>query len=381
MTLTVMMLVAASSVGLLVGKSGQFFKYMEHTSGTHMYLQSFDDMLDGSTNRTLTITGTQPAVLMAVKIVMLRLKTQLSDALEPSSDKVLVQWIIPQANAGLLIGKNGSHIKYINATSGSWVKISHPEEVQPLGQRIVYVRGTVAQTKEAVTMIQEIAGGSMASLPLVVCHDALVQILDIVPDHAVHVKMPQTTGNALVEIHIKDLRWKSTIQSRWEQWKFQRNTAVLEEEDGNMAPMPMCLVLLTSTSRTIPISLDAVIDIRQLNDSVHNTCTIQALSLVGPLESILQTVQMAHLWFPDDAEDPFLIPQLIQQSCSRFVPLAAAAAPKANTSRRNLSPDQLHQAKTANAALGTAYKATDGAALETANAAAKTAVRRLSFYG
>jgi hypothetical protein len=347
MTMTVMMLVAASSVGLLVGKSGQFFKYMEHTSGTHMYLQSFDDMLDGSTNRTLTITGTQQAVLMAVEIVMLRLKTQLSDALEPFSDKVLVQWIIPQANAGLLIGKNGSHIKYINATSGSWVKISHPEEVQPLGQRIVYVRGTVAQTKEAVTMIQEIAGGSLASLPLVVCHDALVPILYNVPDHAVHVKMPQTTGNALVEIHIKDLRWKSTIQSRWEQCKLQRNTAVLEDHT------PMCLVLLTS--RTIPISLDAGIDVRQLNDSIHNTSTIQALSLVGPLESILHTVQMAHLCFPDDAEDPFLIPKLIQQTCSRFVPFAS----KFNKPRRNLSPDQLREA----------------------NTAAASVVPRLSFYG
>lgn len=349
MSTTVMMLVGSSSVGLLVGKSGQFYKYMEHTSGAHMYLQSFNDMLDGSTNRTLTITGTQQAVLMAVEIVMLRLKTQLSDALEPSSDKVLIQWIIPQVYAGLLIGKNGSNIKYINETSGSWVKMAHPEEVQPLGQRIVYVRGTVAQTKEAVAMIQEIAGGSMASLPLVVCHDALVHILNNVPDHAVHVKLPQTSGNPQVEIHIKDLRWKSTIQSRWEQWKLQRNTAVLENHT------PMCLVLLTS--RTIPIidGLDGGVHVRQLNDSMHNTSTIQALSLVGPLESILHIVQMAHLWFPDDAEDPFLIPQLIQQSCSRFVPFAS----KFNKPRRNLSPDQLREA----------------------NTAAASVVPRLSFYG
>lgn len=177
----VLMLIPAAAVGLLIGKAGQFLKYIGHVSGATLKLQSFDEMALGTQERVLVVIGEDMLVVKcAVQVILMRLQTQHPMLFEDGGDdddddnhnnamhaakkkKKLVKWIIPQSAAGLLIGKQGSRIKMINDKSGAWVKLAHPEELAPSpDERFVYIRGTDETTTLAATMVQMCVGGRPA---------------------------------------------------------------------------------------------------------------------------------------------------------------------------------------------------------------------------
>jgi hypothetical protein len=308
------MLVPITAVGLLLGKAGQFFKYIGHISGAQLHLQSFDEMVLGSRERTLTITGTSMTIATAVYIVIQRLQTL--DTCEKT------QWIIPQGKAGLLIGKHGSRIKMINDQSGAWVKMAHPEETPPSrSERTVYIRGTALQTQMAVDMIQQIAGGRRMSdnddgEPIIVPRVAQDGILVQIPNHVSKVDDLQITGIAMAAITVHDFRFKPIIKHRVSQW-LQNNTTSAADDD-------MCLVILVSSQvKTYPPCYQRV------NDSVHNTTDTQVLATVASLESIVVDLQQSIQIFSVRPPETLVVPPL----------------PLKNTVRRNLSPEELFVAK------------------------------------
>ena len=107
----------------------------------------------GGTAGNMTFSPTQPVPSVG--------PGSSSEAWDPASrEQRVLQWIIPKSVCGVLIGKNGSRIKLINESSGAWVKIAHHEEVGPdVGESFIYIRGTAAQTAQALLMVQRIAGG------------------------------------------------------------------------------------------------------------------------------------------------------------------------------------------------------------------------------
>ena len=160
---SISMAIRASAVGLLIGKSGQTLNAMTNQSGAMI---KFHEVEDTSKNkykeRCVVITGGSKNVCDALRLIMLRLQSQLSTRaknVETDSEMQLIQWAIPQAAAGLLIGKQGAGIKHINERSGSWVKIAHPEESLVSGERIVYIRGSKSQTALALEIVKKVAGG------------------------------------------------------------------------------------------------------------------------------------------------------------------------------------------------------------------------------
>ena len=174
---TLVILIPTSAVGLIIGKAGLFLKYIGHISGAQLRLQSFDEMMHGIQERAIFVTGEPTSIKSAVQVILLRLQVPSEPGRTfgggvannnngdgstegTSSDQHVIQWIIPQSSCGLLIGKNGSRIKMINENSGAWVKIAHPEETGPdVGESYIYIRGTAAQTADALTMVKRIAGG------------------------------------------------------------------------------------------------------------------------------------------------------------------------------------------------------------------------------
>jgi hypothetical protein len=156
-------LVPYESVGLLLGKAGMFFKFIGHTSGATLTMQSFSDMLPQSRERTLSISGTLQSILSALRIVMNRLQKMgafARAAAEEEQDCGMIHWIIPQSHAGLLIGKQGHRIRWIHEVSGAWVKMANPEEPTPgEGLRSVYIRGTAEQRQRAIAEIYQLVGG------------------------------------------------------------------------------------------------------------------------------------------------------------------------------------------------------------------------------
>jgi len=196
-------LVPTNAVGLIIGKAGQFLKYIGFVSGALLRLQPFEEMAHGIQERAVFITGDSSQIQMAVQVILMRLQVPLNTvtAVSVSSDgtprpggrgvgdlpgstgtandnsgvagdptptpvaggdasQCVLQWIIPKTACGLLIGKNGSRIKMINESSGAWVKVAHHEEVGPgIGECFIYIRGTAPQTIQALSMVKEIAGG------------------------------------------------------------------------------------------------------------------------------------------------------------------------------------------------------------------------------
>ena len=162
--ITLSMTVRASAVGLLIGKSGQTLNIMTTQSGASIkFHESGEVSIMNQKERCVVISGKPKSVNEAFKMVMIRLQSQLSSSAtstsEDKQDTHLVQWAIPQAAAGLLIGKQGAGIKHINEKSGCWVKIAHPEESLVSGERIVYIRGYKNQTEMALEIVKKVAGG------------------------------------------------------------------------------------------------------------------------------------------------------------------------------------------------------------------------------
>ena len=297
---TLIILIPTAAVGLIIGKAGQFLKYIGHISGAQLRLQAFDDMAPGTRERALFVTGNAATIQSAMQIIMLRLQTQLTSAqseqlhqhaLESGTelDKLVIQWIIPQSATGLLIGKNGTRIKMINERSGAWVKIAHPEEAAPgPGERFVYIRGTSAQTACAVDIVRSIAGGrasnaddktdyrSSVIIPLrAVNHVVLgdpsagdLPLQIIREGTIVKVESPYLTGISSAKIVIdgaRDIRAgvEQEISMRLSKWSEENsfntlhNLAVISgaeglspgsEEDNQMrVKVEMCIVLLVAS--------------------------------------------------------------------------------------------------------------------------------------
>lgn len=175
--------IPTSAVGLLIGKSGATLKMIMDRSGAKVRFQNSHDMIIGARERGITITGSKKQMQEALRIIFLKLQAHAPSSspqfhtadrndisthsgevqLAPEAENeplVIIQWAIPQAATGMLIGKQGLRIKYINDVSGAWVKIAHPEE-SSLGddERRVYIRGTRAQTDAALTIVRDLAGG------------------------------------------------------------------------------------------------------------------------------------------------------------------------------------------------------------------------------
>ncbi len=173
--------VPTSAIGLLIGKSGSTLKMIMTRSGAVVRLQNSNDMLPGTKERAMSISGQKNQVQEALKIVLLKLQSHApssspqfhtadNNALcapsseveieDPTNELVIIQWAIPQSATGMLIGKQGMRIKYINDMSGAWVKIAHPEETS-LGtdERRVYIRGTKTQAETALKIVRDLAGG------------------------------------------------------------------------------------------------------------------------------------------------------------------------------------------------------------------------------
>lgn len=342
-TETLIVLIPTTAVGLLIGKGGQFFKFMGHLSGAKLYLQSFEEMVAGSRDRTLSITGTRESVMSAVQMVLQRLQAQLSEEQteqlrrsDETLDKAVLQWIIPQSMTGFLIGKHGSRIKMINEHSGAWVKIAHPEEVPPsMGERTVYIRGSKAQTQVAVEMVQRVAGGRSGGLedkPIVIPRCAQDAILAHIPDHVVEVIVPHTTGIASVAIIVHDSRFNQVIEQRLEHWNATHYNSLHSlvsstNVDHVRDTIDMCLVILVPTS-TLSTSHDDddddAVKVERIEESVHNSNFTKVVSLVAPLKQILSKVQQ----FIMSSGPPEAKRELRRPTADQF-------------NRRNLSPEDL----------------------------------------
>jgi hypothetical protein len=191
--------IPTSSVGLLIGKGGVTYKSFVEDSGAELNFQNSRDMPPSATERGISIGGTMSQIVKAVELILVKLQvyvpsstlsfhagevtSQENDNIDNNIDgsddngnndndnsssamkskqepSLLVHWAIPKSSAGILIGRQGLRIKYINKMSGAWVKIAHIEESSTEdNERRVYIRGTKKQVEIALKIVKDLAGG------------------------------------------------------------------------------------------------------------------------------------------------------------------------------------------------------------------------------
>jgi len=348
MSKAVLILIPAAAVGLLIGKAGQFIKYIGHVSGATLKLQSFDEMTPGTQERVLVVMGENVSVLKcAVQVILMRLQTQHPMLYESGGDnnnnndnaihdaKKLVKWIIPQSAAGLLIGKQGSRIKMINDKSGAWVKLAHPEELAPSpDERFVYIRGTDETTTRAATMVQMCVGGrpSQTGERLAIPRSAVSATKSVLAaaagDKGWHVddNEPFVTGVSSVNVILSSHSLMEDTKRRIREClptpipRLLLDGTSPEEEK---LKVEMCVVFLTSTSSLA----HAMFESTASDMFEYEGRLLHRVQVMGPLSSVLEDVDV------------------FQQDASTVVP-AVPLIPSASSSelnRRKLSSEELVQ--------------------------------------
>jgi transcription antitermination factor NusA-like protein len=127
--------IPTDAVGLAIGKLGRNFKKIEEETGAKPFLQSFEDTNSALHERMLILTGTEEAVISAMRsflpaFVERKTNTFNKEETKDPNNEITKKWLIAENLCSILIGKGGRVIQEINSVSGAIVKIAHPEEGQ-----------------------------------------------------------------------------------------------------------------------------------------------------------------------------------------------------------------------------------------------------------
>lgn len=126
----ILLSIPTDAVGLLIGKEGKTFNEISVQSSAKLTLQLHHDISRGSRERYIAIEGEIDKIGKACRIIIEKLSSR--NFAKGGEDQIeLIKWVIAQSRCSMIIGRNGSGIKAINAASGSWVKIAHVEEACP----------------------------------------------------------------------------------------------------------------------------------------------------------------------------------------------------------------------------------------------------------
>ena len=153
------LLVSNNVAGSIIGRQGQTISELQTQSSARIKLSQSGDFYPGTQDRVCLIQGKLENVKDALKLVLERLhmlqEQQFSQHLAwqtqqnenpPSSTRFtfVVKLLVPSSCCGMIIGKGGSNIKYMEETSGvSSVRLSPKESLDPSSPSTAVISGTL----------------------------------------------------------------------------------------------------------------------------------------------------------------------------------------------------------------------------------------------
>lgn len=166
--IAIKMLVSNNVAGSIIGRSGQTISELQSESNTRLKLSQSGDFYPGTQDRVCLVQGEPDAVKVALRLLLTRLymlqesqhapvwqkhQQQLSLQQHPSDQAekaasplfdFIVRLLVPLSCCGMIIGKSGTNIKFMEENSGvSSVRLSPKEETSmtSTSERIVTVTG------------------------------------------------------------------------------------------------------------------------------------------------------------------------------------------------------------------------------------------------
>lgn len=181
------LLVSNNVAGSIIGRSGQTISELQTISGTRIKLSQTGDYFPGTQDRVCLVQGEPERVKTAIRLLLERLYMlqehqhsqhmawqlqKQKGAAAPSFDFV-VRMLVPSSSCGMLIGKSGSNIKFMEETTGvSSVRLSPKDAPNEAGYPTASI---IAATSERVVTV---SGPSLDT-----CVQCLYLIVDGMASH------------------------------------------------------------------------------------------------------------------------------------------------------------------------------------------------------
>jgi len=151
-------LVANRSAGTIIGKGGSTIASLQKDSGARVQLSRNGIFFPGSQERVLLLTGTLTQVLIGFSLVLAKqyqeVEKEVGKNMTGDPSGLVVRLVVPNASAGIIIGKGGSNIKEITAKSGARVQLAQKDEmVAGVDERVVTVTGAMEQQLECAQLM------------------------------------------------------------------------------------------------------------------------------------------------------------------------------------------------------------------------------------
>ncbi len=144
--------------GTVIGRQGQTINTMQTKSGSRIRVSNANDYFPHTNERVVLITGMEvPQVVVGTKCVLEEVfcnAESLQNREGTGDSPITLKLIIPNAAAGLVIGKGGENIRKMVEDSGAKIQLTGKEQQVPgLEERVLNVTGTVPQLIKASELI------------------------------------------------------------------------------------------------------------------------------------------------------------------------------------------------------------------------------------
>lgn len=160
-TSAIKILVSNNVAGFIIGRAGQTISELQAHSQTRIKLSQSGDFYPGTQDRVCLIQGEPASVKVALQLLLDRLyklqeaqhtpawqqQSQQKEECGPSFE-FIVRLLVPLSCCGMIIGKSGSNIKFMEETVGvSSVRLSpkDDESVASTSERILTVTGSTME--------------------------------------------------------------------------------------------------------------------------------------------------------------------------------------------------------------------------------------------
>lgn len=155
------MLLSNSSAGSIIGKGGEVINNLQAQSGVRIKLSQNREFFPGTNDRVLMLTGETGGILIAQSLILAKLQEESMNQMSAGGEMqqegnaylVNLKLLVPNAAAGLIIGKGGEMIRTIMEESGCRIQISTNNEFPGVSERIVHCTGSLESAMKASAMV------------------------------------------------------------------------------------------------------------------------------------------------------------------------------------------------------------------------------------
>lgn len=153
------LLIPNYAAGSIIGKGGDVINDLQNESQTRIRLSHSNDNFPGTKERVIVVTGNITGVRKVNRFILEKVseegkadKAVQSGSLDKNRNRQL-KMIVPNAAAGVIIGKGGSNIKEIQDKSGAHVQVSQKNAQFAVDERILTLTGEFNERLQAWELI------------------------------------------------------------------------------------------------------------------------------------------------------------------------------------------------------------------------------------